>query len=218
MQFKQTLLASVLCAAVVPAVMAEGLSANIGLTSDYFFRGVDQGVGATGSAGVDYDIGNGVAIGVWAADVTDGIEYDLYGAYSGEYQGFSYSVGFTGYYYTGDTFDDTYQEINLGVGYGPISLAYAKGTHDNLAGGSDDYSFLSITGEYNNLYATYGTWGDDFEGSYFEFGVGTTIAEGTDLSAALIFGDEDLSNQVDSNGEPASDTSLVVTVTKSFDL
>jgi len=39
-----------------------------------------------------------------------------------------------------------------------------------------------------------------------------------DLGIALINSDEDLSNQVDSNGNPTSEISMVLTLGKSFDL
>ncbi|HLF12035.1 MAG TPA: hypothetical protein VJA26_12545 [Gammaproteobacteria bacterium] len=36
---------------------------------------------------------------------------------------FTYKIGYTGYYYT-DDFDDTYNEVNLGIGYGIFALGY----------------------------------------------------------------------------------------------
>ena len=73
------------------AIAGSSLTGNVGLVSDYIFRGIDQGSGATASGGIDYDMGNGIAIGAWAADVTAGIEYDLYGSYSGDIAICSYS-------------------------------------------------------------------------------------------------------------------------------
>ena len=94
---------------------------------------------------MDYEQG-GLYLGTWAADVGDGLEIDLYGGYGIETDsGFSASVGFTGYYYTGD-FDDTYEEINLGVGYGMVSLGYSVGEWDGFEEPAD-YSFLEATVE-----------------------------------------------------------------------
>lgn len=196
------------------SAFAGGLSGNVGLVSDYFFRGIDQGSGATASAGLDYDFGNGLAVGVWGADVSDGIEYDLYGSYSGEVKDFSYSVGFTTYNYTGE-FDETYQEINLGVGYGPVSLAYANGTYDSSP--SADYTFVSATLEQGGAYLTYGTFGSDFDGSYVELGYGMESG-GFDVGVALINSDKKLSNVTDANGNPTSEVSMVFSLGKSFDL
>lgn len=188
--------------------MAGELSGNVGFVSDYFFRGIDQGTGATGSAGLDYDFGNGLAVGTWAADVGDGIEYDLYGSFSGEVSGFSYGIGATGYFYTGD-FDDTYTEVNLTGGYGPVSVEYSIGTYDNFTGPEQDYTFAAITGEMNGFYATYGAFGEDADGSYFELGYGAEVA-GMDLGVALINSDEDLTGTGD------DDASLVFSLGKTF--
>ncbi|HEC19983.1 MAG TPA: hypothetical protein ENI97_11650 [Gammaproteobacteria bacterium] len=216
-------LGSVLAASLASsAVMAGGLTGNVGIMSDYFFRGIDQdasasgsdGSGATANGGLDYDLGNGISIGTWLADVNDGLEIDLYGAYSGKVNQFDYSVGFTSYNYTGE-FDDTYNEINLNVGTGPVNLEYSIGSYDSTP--SQDYTFLALTFTQGGAYATYGTFGNDFDGSYIELGYGMDVS-GMDLSAALINSDKDLSNQVDSNGNPTSETSLVVSLSKSFDL
>lgn len=194
--------------------MAAGLTGNVGVMSDYFYRGIDQGASATANGGVDYDLGNGLAVGAWLADVTDGIEIDLYGAYSGEVSQFAYSLGFTTYQYTGE-FDETYNEINLNVGTGPVNLEYTVGSYDSTP--SADYTFLALTFTAGNAYGTYGTFGDDFEGSYVELGYGMETG-GMDLGIALINSDEDLSNQVDDGGNPTSELSLVLSIGKSFDL
>lgn len=197
------------------SAMAGSLTGNVGVMSDYFYRGIDQGASATASGGVDYDLGNGVAVGVWAADVTDGIEVDLYGSYSGEVNQFSYSIGFTTYRYTGE-FDETYDEINFNIGTGPVSLEYSVGSYDSSPS-SQDYTFLALTFEQGGAYATYGTFGNDFDGSYIELGYGMEVS-GMDLGIALINSDKDLSNQVDSSGDPTSEVSMVFSLGKSFDL
>ncbi|HCH68932.1 MAG TPA: hypothetical protein DE042_00260, partial [Colwellia sp.] len=73
----------------------EGLSANVGVVSQYIFRGVVQTDTASASAGVDYE-NSGFYVGTWAADVQDGLEIDVYGGYGNELDnGLGYSVGFT---------------------------------------------------------------------------------------------------------------------------
>ena len=212
-------LGSVLAASTLMsgATMAGSLTGNVGLVSDYFYRGIDQAPSfATGSAGLDYDMGNGVDVGVWAADVLDGIEYDLYGSYSGEVNEFSYSIGFTTYRYTGE-FDDTYNEVNLNVGTGPVSLEYSIGTYDTDPS-SQDYTFLALTFTQGNAYAKYGTFGSDFDGSYIEVGYGMEVG-GFDTGVALISADDDLS-VIDQDGDGFTDAemSLVFSLGKSFDL
>jgi len=208
-------LGSVLAASTMvsgTAMAAGALSGNVGYVSDYYFRGIYQ-TGASASGGVDYDFGNGAAVGVWAADVDDGLEYDLYGSYSGEYQDFSYSVGYTTYNYT-DDFDGTYKEVNLGGGYGPISVEYSDGTYDPVGGGSFDYSFTAITGELGGAYITFGTFGKDADGSYTEIGYGLEVG-GFDVGVAIIQNDKDLDlKSVDGDGE----TAMTFSLGKSFDL
>lgn len=215
---KSLVAASVLAATtLVSGTAMAGLSGNLGMVSDYYFRGIEQGSGATASAGLDYDI-SGVYVGTWVADVTTGMEYDLYAGYAGEVSGFSYDLGYYTYNYTNEAFDTTYQEAALTVGYGPISASYAVGTHD-ADPEDEDYTFASVTAEYKGFYGTYGTHGDDFEGSYVELGYNTTIAD-WDAGVAIINSDEDLASgygMVDENGEATSDVSVVFSVSKSID-
>jgi uncharacterized protein (TIGR02001 family) len=197
------------------AAMAGSLTGNVGMMSDYFYRGIFQSTGVA-SGGVDYDLGNGVAIGTWLADVDDGIEVDLYGSYSGEVNQFAYSIGFTTYQYTGE-FDETYNEINLNVGTGPVNLEYSIGSYDSDPD-SQDYTFLALTFEQGGAYATYGTFGNDFDGSYIELGYGMEVS-GFDVGVALISADDDLSViDEDGDGNTDAEVSMVFSLGKSFDL
>ncbi|WP_286237272.1 TorF family putative porin [Neptuniibacter halophilus] len=189
---------SLLAAGLLSAsVMAEaGLSANIGAMSDYYFRGVDQGVsGASMMGGVDYEADNGLSVGTWAASLNNGeIEYDLYGGYSGEFSDFSYYVGYAGYFYTEDGATD-FHEINFNLGYGPISFEYTVGTEDAEAGVEElDYTFAAITGEYEGAYLTYGSYGNDYDGEYWEIGYNTSY-EGLDMGVAYVDPDSEIGSE-----------------------
>jgi uncharacterized protein (TIGR02001 family) len=196
-------------AASQPA-LASDFTANIGMMSDYIFRGVKQNTSASAFGGLDFEHDSGLYVGTWAAEVGDGIEYDLYAGFSGSVGDFSYGIGYTGYFYT-DDFDDTYQEINLTAGYSLLSLEYSIGRYDNFDGPTLDYGFFAATLEWQGLYATYGTFNDDFDGSYGEVGYNTEFA-GFDLGLAVIYSDSDLA--------PAgsSETSMMFTIGKTFDL
>ena len=182
-------------------------SANLGYMSEYHFRGILQKVSSV-SGGVDYEAG-GFYVGTWAADVGDGLEVDGYFGYGLDLGEVSLSIGYTGYFYTGD-FDDTYQEINLGAGFGPLSLDVAIGEYDNFTGPTQDYTFAALTFEHNGFYGTYGTFSQDANGDYLELGYGTTVSD-IDLGIALILANDDL---VGDDG----DESLVFTIGKTFDL
>lgn len=183
------------------------LSANLGFASEYHYRGIFQ-KNSSASGGLDYEAG-GFYAGTWAADVGDGLEVDGYFGYASELGGIDLSIGYTGYFYTGD-FDDTYQEINFGTGFGPLSLDIAVGEYDNFDGPTQDYTYYALTlaGE-SGLYGTLAGFSQDFEGEYLELGYGATVAD-IDLGIALIFANEDLVGD--------DEESIVFTIGKSFDL
>ena len=181
-------------------------SANLGFASEYYYRGIFQ-ESASASGGLDYESG-GFYAGAWAADVGDGLEVDGYFGYGTTVSDIDLSVGFTGYYYTGD-FDDTYQEINLGAGYGLLTVDVAVGEYDNFDGPTQDYTYYSLRLENNGFYGKYAGFSRDFEGEYLELGYGTSVAE-IDVGISLIFSNEDLVGE--------DDEAIVLTLGKTFDL
>lgn len=212
-KMKALIAGSVLAASTVASGVAmAGASANIGYTSDYYFRGIWQTT-SSASAGLDYDFENGFAVGTWLADVDDGIEYDLYASYSGEVSDIGYSVGYTTYNYTSDVWDDTYSEVNLGLSYGPVSIEHSIGEWDGF-GTPADYTFTAVTLENKGAYITYGSFGDEADGDYIEIGYGMEVG-GFDLGVALIDNDPELDIK-DPVGE--GETAMTVSLTKSFDL
>jgi len=207
---KGVLAASLLASTFMATTANAEVTANVGLMSEYHFRGIVQNSTATANGGLDYENGNW-SLGIWAADVEDGLEVDVYGAYGYEFEsGFSLSAGVTKYLYTGD-FDTGYDELNLGAGLGKFSLEYTIGTWDGLEGQSfeteADYTFLGLTFEHEGFFATFGTFGGDFEGEYGEFGYGMEVAT-FDVGVAVVISGNDLSN----------DEALYFTVSKSFSL
>ncbi len=181
-------------------------SANLGFASEYYYRGIFQ-ESTSANGGIDFATG-GFYVGTWAADVGDGLEVDGYFGYGFDLGEVDLTVGFTGYYYTGD-FDDTYQELNLGAEFGLLTLAVAIGAYENFDGPTQNYTFYSLTLEKNGFYGKFGGFAQDFEGEYFEAGYGTTVAE-VDLALSLIVSNEKLVG--------ASDEAIVFTLSKSFDL
>ncbi len=190
----------------------EGLSANAGIVSQYFFRGVAQTSTASASAGLDYE-NSGFYVGTWAADVQDGLEVDFYAGYGLEFDnGLGLSIGGTSYQYTGD-FDSAYNEVNLGASYKFLSVAYAVGTHDDdseLGIEEADYDFFSVTAEYEGFSVTYGSWGDEFDGDYFEAGYSTELA-GFDVGVSVISNSEELDLETGEGEE-----SLIFSIGKTF--
>jgi hypothetical protein len=194
-----------------PAASNAEVSANIGWASEYLYRGIFQD-DSSASAGVDYESDSGFYLGTWGADVGEGIETDVYFGYSGG-EDFTYSIGYTGYYYT-DDFDDTYSEVNLGIGYGIFALDVAIGEWDGF-GSPADYTFTSVTISPEMWpYFKFGSFGDDFDGDYFEIGYTYSIEEhGVDLSIALVTSDDLIVNNPD-DGEDAGEWALTFGITK----
>jgi len=213
----KTLKITAIAAAVLAAssfsqvALAEGsVSANIGYVSQYHYRGIQQTDAGSASAGLDYENG-GFYIGTWAADVADGIEVDLYGGYGIELDsGLSLGLGVTTYQYTGN-FDTAYNEVNLSAGYGLFSVGYSQGKWDGVVGDEaateGDYSILTISIESNGFSGTFGTYGQDAEGDYFDVAYGTEIG-GFDVGIGVLFSGSDLNDN----------ESMYFSLSKSFDL
>ncbi|MDH3613592.1 MAG: TorF family putative porin [Gammaproteobacteria bacterium] len=186
-------------------------STNLGYASEYHYRGIFQDE-SSASGGVDYE-SNGFYVGTWVADVGVGLEYDAYFGYGAEVGGVNLSIGYTGYFYTDDDFDNTYQEINLGAGFSIFSLDVAVGEYDDPAG-TADYTYYSLTAEKNGFYGKVGGFAQDFEGEYVEAGYGTTLG-GIDLGVAVILANKDL---VGFQNDGKANESIVFSIGKAFDI
>lgn len=122
-------LISVLSVAPLSQAYAD-ISANIGVTSNYIWRGQTQTSDNPAiSGGVDYEHDSGFSAGVWVSNVEfgndSGNETDFYGAYSGQVGDLNYSIGAIHYMYsehddsdfTEATFDFSYQAFSFGAAY-----------------------------------------------------------------------------------------------------
>ncbi|MFQ3248559.1 MAG: hypothetical protein ACI9O6_000361 [Glaciecola sp.] len=210
--FKRTAMAAtILSTALISQTAMAEWSANIGLVSDYHFRGIQQTESASTSAGLDYTGGTGFYAGAWTAEVEDGLEVDLYAGYGIELDnGVSLDANFTTYQYTGD-FDSAYNEIGLGAGFGLFSVGYVQGKWDGVVGDEaateGDYSLVTIGIEKDGWSATIGSYGKDAEGEYGEIAYGTEIG-GFDVGVGLVLSGSDLDDS----------ESLYFSISKSFDL
>jgi len=117
------------------------VTGNVGLTSDYRFRGVSQSQNSGAvQGGIDYAHSSGFYVGNWNSSVSSqmytngsGLESDLYAGFKKDiYKGLTIDVGSYNYFYpratttaaTGSNFD-TYEGF-LGLGYGPVSIKYNR--------------------------------------------------------------------------------------------
>jgi uncharacterized protein (TIGR02001 family) len=115
------------------------VTGNLGLTSDYRFRGVSQTQNAPAvQGGIDYNHKSGLYVGNWNSSVSSqmytngsGVESDLYAGFKKDiYKGLTLDVGSYNYFYpratnnTSTNFDTN--ELFAGLGYGPVSVKYSQ--------------------------------------------------------------------------------------------
>jgi uncharacterized protein (TIGR02001 family) len=174
---KQNKLAVAVGAAVLglSSVAQAELSANIGATSNYVWRGVTQTDDqAAISGGLDYGHESGFYVGTWASNVDFGddatAEVDLYGGFSGSAGDFGYDVGVFYYMYPGENYD--FAELGASLSYGPVTggINYNiwSDTDDDAASNDlfiegDIYYYLSAGFEVAPTWTVGGTIG------YFDF-------------------------------------------------
>lgn len=123
------LLAALLAApAPVGAETGVDLSANIGLVTDYRFRGLSlSNRGPALQGGVDLEAGMGLFAGTWASTIADyegaKVELDLYGGYAGSAAGFDYRLSANAYFYPGGRHVD-YMEFRAEAErrFGPVTV------------------------------------------------------------------------------------------------
>lgn len=152
------ILAALAAPGVAMAEDAAPVSANIGFTSDYLFRGISQTGGeAALQGGIDYAHASGFYAGVWGSNVSwvgassSSLEFDTYLGYSNSLtEDIGYNVGYLRYNYTG-------------VYPSPIPAGFAKADTDEI------YAALSwkmLTLKYSHsLGDTFGL--DDASGSNY---------------------------------------------------
>lgn len=168
---KTRLALAALAACAAPPVFAEAappapdytLAANVGLFSDYRFRGLSMtNKKPAVQGGIDFAHRSGWYLGNWNSNVDSGlfnganVEMDFYGGWKISVQGFGLDLGAIYYYYPGSgdnpgtgKIDNT--ELYLGGSWGPIALKFnyavsdffgvadSKGSYYVLLGGGHDF-------------------------------------------------------------------------------
>ena len=112
--FSTAALAQTAAAPAAPATPEHTLTANVGLFSNYIFRGISQTGGKPAlQGGFDYAHASGFYAGTWASNVSwledfgvysrSSLEWDFYGGYKSSFgdSDFFYDVGTLYYYYPG---------------------------------------------------------------------------------------------------------------------
>ncbi|WP_374353531.1 TorF family putative porin [Limnohabitans sp.] len=138
-----TLIASAI-AALAPVVQAQEstLSYNVGVVSDYRYRGISQSrLEPALQGGIDYADKSGFYVGAWGSTIkwikdsgasSGSVEVDLYGGYKGAVGDVAYDVGFLRYEYAGNKYKEvTGVNANTNEVYGAVTygLFTAKYSH-----------------------------------------------------------------------------------------
>jgi uncharacterized protein (TIGR02001 family) len=102
-----------------------GATGNVGVVSDYLFRGIEQ-AGSKAPAvqgGLDYAHDSGLYVGTWVSSLDDTSTYetDLYAGFSGKTAaGLGYDVGYIFYGYR-DASIANYSEVYAGLSFAGLS-------------------------------------------------------------------------------------------------
>jgi len=169
----------------VPLVAAaadspHSFSPNVGVVSDYLFRGISQTHGSAAlQGGVDYSHSSGLYAGVWGSTISwvkdaygsGSTEIDYYGGYKNSFAGdWTYDVGFIAYTYPGKAaaipgtnVNPNTNEVYGALGYKWVTLKYSRVVSDGFIGWLGNNGNNSTRGsDYIELNASYdlgGGWG-----------------------------------------------------------
>lgn len=147
MTFKRSVVsAAVLGASVFSGSALAELSGNVGVVSEYLFRGLPQSGGAAVQGGLDYAHESGFYAGTWASTINfagatgSAAEVDFYAGFGGEAGAIGYDFGAIYYWYSeedeGGTSPDPSNntfELYGSLSFGPATLGVNYSLSDYFA-------------------------------------------------------------------------------------
>jgi uncharacterized protein (TIGR02001 family) len=154
------------CAAAVAVLLTAGAASaqdspevawNLGVTSDYVFRGYSQtSEDPAIFGGVDVTVGSFYA-GAWASNVDFGddtdAEVDIYGGYRTEVSGFAVDVGVVGYLYVSQPAgaDYDYAEFKAAASraFGPVTLGAAVYWSPDFFGADEEATYVEANAAFS---------------------------------------------------------------------
>lgn len=182
-----------------PAAFA-GVSANIGVASEYLFRGIPQTNGAAVQGGVDLATDLGLYVGTWASNVNfaggeGGNELDVYGGFTKSFGAVAIDLGAIGYLYSeaeeagGDNASNfDFVEGYAGTTIGPIAAKVYYSPDYNNASAASIYGTATATIPLTasiSLFAQGGSLDWDEIDSYIDASAGVTATSKDGLSITL---------------------------------
>ena len=198
------------------SVMAAEVSGNVALSSDYFFRGIDQSGGEALSGGFDVAFESGFYVGTWASsiDFSGGLELDYYAGYGGSISdSVSYDVGYLYYGYPQGPTTEEFEEFYGSISLGDATVGFALSDDYYASTGSSTYVYVDYgfaLGEDYSLGFHYGKMtADDAANEADDYSVSlSTEAAGLGLDLSWIDSSE--------NGGLFADNQFVLTISKSL--
>lgn len=137
MKFTTAKLLAVAALAVAPMLASAQLSANVSVTTNYKYRGQDQGNNKPAlQGGFDYAHSSGFYVGNWNSSIgftASGLESDLYAGYKFSAAGLGFDVGILTYIYPTLSAADT-TELYGAATWGPITAKYSHTISDDYFG------------------------------------------------------------------------------------
>lgn len=196
---------------------------NIGVVSDYVFRGVSQtDEGAALQGGVDANFGGGFYAGGWASTVDFGegtdAEVDLYGGYRTEAAGYALDFGVLSYFYVNAPNGADYNFVEFKAAasraIGPATLGAAVYYSPDFFGADDAATYLEANGAYAlaDKWTVSGAVGHqwlDVSDDYTTWNLGLAYALTDHLTVDVRYHDTDLDG-------PLTDDRFVVGLKASF--
>jgi len=233
------LLLALMMFAGISAAQAQ-VTGNLGLTSDYRFRGVSQTQNAPAvQGGIDYNHVSGLYIGNWNSSVSSqlytngaGVESDVYAGFKKQVFGnFTLDVGTMNYFYpragTNGSFDTN--ELYAGIGYKElVTVKYSHAISDYFGTSNSKNSFyvqadaaIPVVGK---LVAVAHVGRTDVNNNsklnYTDYNVGVAYdLQGWNLAAKYYMNDNKTSTFMTANtvnGQQLYKDALVFSVAKSF--
>lgn len=218
-----SLLALTVGAGAAQAQAAPEVAFNIGVVSDYVFRGASQSNEDPAlQGGVDATFGNGFYAGTWASmvDFGDGTdaEVDLYGGYRTEAAGYALDFGVVGYLYVNEPgpADYNYVEFKAAASraVGPATLGAVVYYSPDFYGADDEATYLEANAAFAlaekwSLSGAVGHQWLDVNDDYTTWNLGLAYALTDHLAVDVRYHDTDVDG-------PLTDDRFVVGLKASF--
>ena len=215
------------CAAAMAVLLTAGAASaqgapevawNLGVTSDYAFRGYSQTAGDPAVfGGVDVTAGSFYA-GAWASNVDFGddtdAEVDLYGGYRTEVSGFAIDVGVVGYLYVSQPAGADYDYVELKAAasraIGPLTLGAAVYWSPDFFGADEEATYVEANAAFSpaDRWTVSGAVGHqalDVNADYATWNAGVAYAISDNVAVDVRYHDTDVTG-------PLSDDRVVATL------